>query len=157
MLTSLEFFKQVLAAREFIVGIKNTYDFGLDFAFGKRFSRSLGSTSTVPTIDVHFFDYWFRSMISKYWYYVPGVNLASKGEVIRTNRFYMTQAWTLSLNNEFKKASFLMSRLTNEEICSREINPMTSGWKNWIGVDLRLEKDFTEAEEYECGMLLPRL
>lgn len=144
-----------LAAQDLVWESNNTYDIGLDFAFGKRFSGSL--------------EYFYRES-QNLLFDVPlslttglnsriqnigtmsnnGIEFSIQGEVIRTNDF----TWTSSLNvstfsNEFKKLPFEEQIVgTKKFVVGRSIYDF---WlRDWVGVDSETGEGLYRAEEYDA-------
>lgn len=141
-----------LAARDLLWESNNTYDFGLDFAFGKRFSGSV--------------EYFYRES-SNLLFDVPlslttglssrfqnigtmsnsGIEFAIQGEVLRKGDF----SWVSSLNvstfsNEFKELPFEEQITgTKKLVVGRSIYDF---WlRDWVGVDPETGEGLYRAEE----------
>ncbi|MEP1086636.1 TonB-dependent receptor [Algoriphagus sp.] len=143
-----------LAARDLVWESNNTYDIGLDFAFGKRFSGSI--------------EYFYRES-QNLLFDVPlslttglssriqnigtmsnsGIEFAIQGELVKTNDF----SWVSSLNvstfdNEFKKLPFEEQiNGTKKFEVGRSIYDF---WlRDWVGVDPETGDGLYRAEEYD--------
>ncbi|MEP0713968.1 MAG: TonB-dependent receptor [Algoriphagus sp.] len=143
-----------LAARDLVWESNNTYDIGLDFAFGKRFSGSI--------------EYFYRES-QNLLFDVPlslttglssriqnigtmsnsGIEFAIQGELVKTNDF----SWVSSLNvstfdNEFKKLPFEEQiNGTKKFEVGRSIYDF---WlRDWVGVYPETGDGLYRAEEYD--------
>jgi len=142
-----------LAARDLLWESNNTYDIGLDFAFGRRFSGSLEyfyRESQNLLFDVPLsFTTGLNSRIQNIGTMSnSGIEFSIAGDVIRTNEF----VWTTNLNvstfdNEFKKLPFEEQiNGTKKFEVGRSIYDF---WlRDWIGVDSETGEGLFRAETY---------
>lgn len=144
-----------LAAKELLWESNNTYDFGLDFAFGKRFSgtveyfyrESQNLLFDVPLSLTTGLNSRFQNIgtMSN-----NGIEFSIQGEVIRTNDFTWTSSLNIStFNNEFKKLPFdEQINGTKKFVVGRSIYDF---WlRDWIGVDPETGEGLYRAEEYDA-------
>jgi hypothetical protein len=144
-----------LAARDLLWESNNTYDVGLDFAFGKRFSGSLeyfyresqNLLFDVPLSLTTGLNSRFQNIgtMSN-----QGIEFSIQGEVIRTNDFTWTSSLNIStFNNEFKKLPFdEQINGTKKFVVGRSIYDF---WlRDWIGVDSETGEGLYRAEEYDA-------
>jgi TonB-linked SusC/RagA family outer membrane protein len=144
-----------LAAQDLLWETNSTYDVGIDFAFGKRFSGSL--------------EYFYRES-QNLLFDVPlslttglnsriqnvgtmsnnGIEFSIQGEVVRTNDFTWTSSLNIStFNNEFKKLPFEEQITgTKKLVVGRSIYDF---WlRDWVGVDAETGEGLYRAEEYDA-------
>lgn len=141
-----------LAAQDLVWESNNTYDVGIDFAFGRRFSGSL--------------EYFYRES-QNLLFDVPlslttglssriqnvgtmannGIEFSIQGDIVRTNEFTWTSSLNIStFNNEFKKLPFEEQITgTKKLVVGRSIYDF---WlRDWVGVDPETGEGLYRAEE----------
>ncbi|MCE7057092.1 TonB-dependent receptor [Algoriphagus sp. AGSA1] len=132
----------------------NTYDIGLDFAFGRRFSGTLEYYSRESQNLLFNVPLSLTTGLSSKPQNIgtltnTGIEFSIQGDLIRTNDF----TWTANLNistfkNEFKKLPFDEQIVgTKKFMVGRSINDF---WlRDWYGVDPETGEGLFRAEEYE--------
>ncbi|MHA7128083.1 SusC/RagA family TonB-linked outer membrane protein [Algoriphagus namhaensis] len=143
-----------LAARSLVWESNNTYDIGLDFAFGKRFSGSVEyfyreSANLLFNVPLSLTTGLTSQIQNTGTMSNSGIEFAIQGEVLRKGDFSWVSSLNVStFNNEFKKLPFEEQITgTKKLVVGRSIYDF---WlRDWVGVDPETGEGLFRADNYD--------